>query len=230
MPATCVSIGSGNGSPPLFGAKPIPELMETYCILCPQQQISVKIERHSNVSIDGNALENVACEWWSFFPRGDELRISIHVNSIHKWIIRIYQAWSSLVIRIVSFINTLGPRQNGRHFPVDFFKCIFLNENIWIYVKISLKFILKGPINNIPALVQLMAWCRPGDKLLCKPMMVSILTQMCITRPQWINDSYSPTIMVTLHWLRVLYLEIELIKNGRIQSCGFRLLVIIIII
>ena len=26
-------------------------------------------------------------------------------------------------------INTLRPRQNGRHFPDDIFKCIFLNEN-----------------------------------------------------------------------------------------------------
>ena len=33
----------------------------------------------------------------------------------------------------------------------DIFKCIFLNENIWIWVKILLKFDPKGPINNIPA-------------------------------------------------------------------------------
>ena len=26
-------------------------------------------------------------------------------------------------------INTLSPRQDGRHFPDDIFKCIFLNEN-----------------------------------------------------------------------------------------------------
>ena len=41
-------------------------------------------------------------------------------------------------------------------------KCIFLNENVWISIKISLNFVHKGPINNIPALVQIMAWCRPG--------------------------------------------------------------------
>ena len=45
-------------------------------------------------------------------------------------------------------VNTLSPRQNGRHFADDIFKCIFLNENIWIPIKISLKFIPKGPINN----------------------------------------------------------------------------------
>ena len=42
---------------------------------------------------------------------------------------------------------------NGHHFPDDIFKWIFLNENVWISINISLKFVLKGPINNIPALV-----------------------------------------------------------------------------
>ena len=51
-------------------------------------------------------------------------------------------------------INTLRPRQNGRHFADDIFKRIFLNENVWILIKISLKFVPKGPINNIPALPQ----------------------------------------------------------------------------
>ena len=50
--------------------------------------------------------------------------------------------------------NTLRPRQNGRHFADDIFKCIFLNENVWIPIKISLKFVPKGQINNIPTLVQ----------------------------------------------------------------------------
>ena len=44
------------------------------------------------------------------------------------------------------------------------FKCIFLNENVSIAIKISLKFVPKVSINNIPALVQIMAWRRPGDK------------------------------------------------------------------
>ena len=62
----------------------------------------------------------------------------------------------------VSF-NTLRPRQNGRHFPDDIFKCLFLNENVRISIKISLKFVPGGPNNNFPALVQIMAWRRPGD-------------------------------------------------------------------
>ena len=46
----------------------------------------------------------------------------------------------------------------------------------------------KGPITNIPALVQIMAWRRPGDKPLSEPMMVRLPTHMCVTRPQWVNQ------------------------------------------
>ena len=86
-------------------------------------------------------------------------------------------------------INTLSARQHGRHFPDDILKCIFLNENVWISIKISLKFVLKGLINNIPALVQIMAWCRTGDKPLYEPMLVSLLTHICVTWPQWVTKS-----------------------------------------
>ena len=58
-----------------------------------------------------------------------------------------------LGLNLPFIFNTLSPRQNGRHFANDILKCIFLNENIWIPIKISLKFVPKGPINNIPALV-----------------------------------------------------------------------------
>ena len=84
-------------------------------------------------------------------------------------------------------LNALRPRQNGRHFPCDIFKCIFFSENVWISLNISLRFVPNGPINNIPALVQIMAWCRPGDKPLSQPMMVRSLTHLCVTRPQWVK-------------------------------------------
>ena len=92
-------------------------------------------------------------------------------------------------MNILTQFNTLRPRQNGCHFADDIFKCIFLNENIWILIKISLKFVHQGQINNIPSLVQIMAWRRPGDKPLSEPMMVSLLTHICVTRPQWVNGS-----------------------------------------
>ena len=86
----------------------------------------------------------------------------------------------------------LRPRQNGRRFADDTFKCSFLNENVRILIKISLKFVPKGPINNNPALVQIMAWRRSGDKPLSEPMMVCLLTHICVTRPQWVNKGNPP--------------------------------------
>ena len=81
--------------------------------------------------------------------------------------------------------NTLRLMQNDRHFPDDIFKWIFLIEDIWISLKISLKFVPNHAnvrINNILALVQIMAWHRPGAKLLSEPMMVKLLTHICVTR------------------------------------------------
>ena len=82
------------------------------------------------------------------------------------------------------YLNTLWPRQNGCHVPDEILKCIFLNENISISIGIPLKFVPKGSINNIPALDQIMAWRRSGNKPLSEPMMVSLLTHICVTRPQ----------------------------------------------
>ena len=79
------------------------------------------------------------------------------------------------------------------------FKWIFLNEDVWILIKISLKFVSYGPINNIPALVQIMAWRRPGDKPLSEPMMVSLLTHIWVTRPQWVKLSFLVTALA-LSW------------------------------
>ena len=93
----------------------------------------------------------------------------------------------------ICYLNTLRPRQNGRRFADDIFKCIFLDENVWIPTKISMKFVPKRPINNIPSLVQIMAWRRPGDKPLFEPMMVSSTTHICVTRPQWVKASCAYT-------------------------------------
>ena len=69
-------------------------------------------------------------------------------------------------------VNTLRPRQNGRHFADDVFKCIFLSENLWISLTNSLKFVPKVRIYNILALVQIMAWRRSGDKPLYESLVI----------------------------------------------------------
>ena len=91
-------------------------------------------------------------------------------------------------ILLILEINTLRPGRNGRHFADDTFKPIFLNENIGISIKISLQFVPKFQINNIPALVQIMAWRLVGAKPLSELMMVWWLTHICVTRPQCVNQ------------------------------------------
>ena len=95
-----------------------------------------------------------------------------------------------LLLTSIGYIlfNTLRPRQCGPLFPDDIFKYIFLNENILIAIKIWLLFFPKLRINNIPALVQIMAWHRPGDNPLSQPMMVSFLIYICITWLRWVNS------------------------------------------
>ena len=96
----------------------------------------------------------------------------------------------------------MRPRQNGRHFAADdIFKSIFLNENMWILVNISLKFVTKGQINNIPALVQIMAWRWPGDKPLSEPMMVSLHASLSLNELTF--NSWS-LVIVAVH-LNVLF-------------------------
>ena len=54
----------------------------------------------------------------------------------------------------------------------DIFKCIFLNQKYdRISIQISLKFVPRSPIDNKPALVEVMAWRRTGDKPLHEPML-----------------------------------------------------------
>ena len=73
-------------------------------------------------------------------------------DQVH-WCIYVALGGDELIPTYNGPINTLRPRQNGRHFADDTLKCIFLNENVWIPIEISLKFVPKGPIDNIPALV-----------------------------------------------------------------------------
>ena len=140
--------------------KPLPKPTLTYYKLDVQKQNSVKFK------------------WWPFcfslnFPqRGTTLCLLI----------------SFILHCNVCLFNTLRPRQNDHHFADGIFNCIFFYKNVWISIKISLNFVPKSRINNIPALVQIMAWCRRGDTPLSEPMFASLLTHICITRPQWVNE------------------------------------------
>ena len=113
--------------------------------------------------------------------------------------------------------NTLRPRQNGPSFADDTLKRIFLNENVRISIKISLKFVPKGPINNIPALVQIMAWRRSGNKPLFEPMMVSLLMQICITPPQWVKRNKKNYGIIYSHMVTRVWQGKKSITDGIIK-------------
>ena len=91
----------------------------------------------------------------------------------------------------ISFVLThWGRNKTGRHCTHAIFKCIFVDEDMWISINISLKFVPQCQINNIPALVQIMAQRRPGDKPLPEPMMVSLLTYICVSRPELVYRTH----------------------------------------
>ena len=64
----------------------------------------------------------------------------------------------------VMMLKHVEAETNWTPLPDDIFNYIFMNENVWISIVILLKFVLNGRINNIPALVRIMAWRRPGYK------------------------------------------------------------------
>ena len=81
-------------------------------------------------------------------------------------------------------VNTLRPRQNGRRFADDTFKRIFLIEMLECRLRFHWNLFLRV---QLTALVQKLAWRRPGDKPLSEPMLVCLLTHICVTRPQWVK-------------------------------------------
>ena len=120
------------------------------------------------------------------------------------------------------FLQTERRKQYGRHFPADIFKYIFLNENVYILVQMSLRLGPdKGPVPNTPVLVQTMAWYRIGDKPLFEPMTTKFSD---VTSSQWVNNihrySWNFTFL-TLFWnslVKSLFLTTSIISLA--EWCG----------
>ena len=104
----------------------------------------------------------------------------------------------------IDSVNTWRMRQNGSHFADDIFKCIFLNENVWV----SLKFVPKVQINHIPTLVQMMAWHWPDD----------VIVHWCIYASLGFNELNSHCLMTWSHYLNQCWLGISLIINWNIRK------------
>ena len=143
-----------------------------------------------NIPCYGNIVPN-NCKnlWWS--------------SSIVDLNINLYVQASALGV----YRNTLVPKQNGRHFLDDISKGIYWMKTHTFRLRFHWR-LFKNPINNIPALVQIMTWRRPGNKPLSEPMMVNVLTHICITRPQWVKNVNSKLYLTSSHTLTLYLLSI----------------------
>ena len=94
---------------------------------------------------------------WSLGINFSEILITIETFSFKKMHLKILSAkWRPFCLGL----NGLNPD-----------KMAAVNAKFCILNKISLKFVLKGPVDNNPALVYIMAWHRIGDKPLSEPML-----------------------------------------------------------
>ena len=101
-------------------------------------------------------------------------------------LIKLWSIWTGVKITLTHW----GPDKMAANILTTFSNAFF-KENVWISIDISLKCVCEGQINNIPALVQIMAWRRPGDKPLSEPMMIDLLMHICCTLPQRVNWDHS---------------------------------------
>ena len=90
-----------------------------------RNEVKISFWSHPNLTVD---CYNICCTWHNSYM------------------------WQESDFQLI-LVNTLRPRQNGRRFLDDIFKWIFKNETTWIEIEISLKFVPRGLIDNIPALV-----------------------------------------------------------------------------
>ena len=93
----------------------------------------------------GNAISRL-CPWTMIWLK--QIGVDIWISNDFLWkgncICMALSHWG---------FNTFRPRQDGRHFPDDIFRCIFLNENKLYSIENSLKFVPKVLIKNIQAMV-----------------------------------------------------------------------------
>ena len=178
----------------LCGTRPLSEPMLPYCQLDSKEYFGEILFKIQTFSFKEMHLKMSSAKWRPFchglnVSIHDSLSLNINTNCSAVFSFQVGILWPecSGYFCVKDIFNTLRPRQNGLLFADGIFKCIFMYENIWISIKISLKFGPKGPINNIPALIQIMAWRQPGDKPLSEARMVSLLRHICVAGPQWVK-------------------------------------------
>ena len=154
------------------------------------------------------SMDNVLYMQNSFLKKYENILV-FHFSILNQWRLSKFSfKWDKNVLRLLGQYHGWWHCHEQGHQHVWYWLCLkkmaanFLTtfSNAFSLMKMyefRLRFhiicSLKGPINNIPALVQIIGWCQPGDKPLSEPMMVSLLTHICVTRLQWVNPHVAET-------------------------------------
>ena len=83
--------------------------------------------------------------WYTYNETNIEISVILYFTCLKTPIIKtdiVVQRQTVTIYRLLYFIIqsaiiTLRTKQNGRHFPDDIFKCIIMDENIWLSIKIA---------------------------------------------------------------------------------------------
>ena len=119
--------------------------------------------------------------WYNLARRWSSCSLNSVQGKPSRW-----TQWRTLAVALQ--LAHLPPGENGRHFADDIFNCIFMNEKFWILIRISLKFVPKGQIDNTTTLVQVMAWRQTGDKPLPESMQIKLIdAYMRHIRERWVG-------------------------------------------
>ena len=130
------------------------------------------MNQNTQIFAEENPFENVVCKLKA---------ILIRTKCVETFG-RNCRTWGSHLVNFM-IMSQLEAETKLSRFRRRHFQMHFLNKNVCISLKISMKFVPKVRINSIPALVQIMAWCRPGNKPLSEPMMVNLLMYIRVTLP-----------------------------------------------
>ena len=137
-----------------LAAKPLPKRMLTHCQLSAWKQNSLKFESKYKYCYWCNCV-------WKYGLQ----------NVGHFVLAFVCRTMIGCVLRIKPLTHW-GQDKTASTLAGDIFKCNFVNENVLISIKTSLKLVRKGSIDNKSSLFQLMVWCHSGDKPLPEPIML----------------------------------------------------------
>ena len=130
-----------------------------------------------------------------------------------------YTESNAVVVHYLS-VNSSLPEQNGRRFADEIFKYTFLNKKCGIFIRVSSKFVAKGPIDNTSVLVRVMALHRTGDKSLPEPMLTISPSHICGIMEKWVKTGSR----VPLGWYIRVCLHVWVSKCRCMRLCSIPML------